>query len=201
MPAMPAMPSVRKATRADVPALAAALARAFHDDPAFRWMFPDEPSRLASSERYFSVRARQLLAQDEVYTTEDIAGAALWTRPDRWGTPARELLPLLAVAPSFGRRLPRVLRGLESIEARHPGPAHFYLAVLGTDPAAQGRGVGSALLTRMLEQCDRDDVPAYLETATERNIAFYARHGFDVTDQLTLPKGPPVWLMWRDAGR
>jgi hypothetical protein len=41
-------------------------------------------------------------------------------------------------------------------------------------------------------------VPAYLETGTERNVAFYTRHGFKVIEELHLPKGPPVWLMWRD---
>jgi hypothetical protein len=41
-------------------------------------------------------------------------------------------------------------------------------------------------------------VPAYLETGTERNVSFYVRHGFRVTEELTLPKGPPMWLMWRE---
>ena len=50
----------------------------------------------------------------------------------------------------------------------------------------------------MLAQCDRDGTPAYLETARERNVAFYERHGFHVREQLTLSSGPPVWLMWRD---
>ena len=50
----------------------------------------------------------------------------------------------------------------------------------------------------MLDDCDRDEVPAYLETGTERNVAFYVRHGFKVTEELRLPKGPPIWLMWRD---
>ena len=50
----------------------------------------------------------------------------------------------------------------------------------------------------MLEACDRDEVPAYLESSKERNVAFYARHGFRVTEEIELPKGPPVWLMWRE---
>jgi ribosomal protein S18 acetylase RimI-like enzyme len=86
-----------------------------------------------------------------------------------------------------------------SLEARHPsGPPHYYLAVLGTDPAQQGRGLGSALLAPVLERCDQDGVGAFLESSKERNIDFYARHGFRVTDELRLPRGPTMWQMWRD---
>jgi ribosomal protein S18 acetylase RimI-like enzyme len=74
----------------------------------------------------------------------------------------------------------------------------MYLSVLGTDPAAQGRGIGSALLAPVLRQCDEDGVPAYLESSKERNVAFYARHGFRVREELALPRGPQMWLMWRD---
>jgi predicted N-acetyltransferase YhbS len=91
-----------------------------------------------------------------------------------------------------------VLRGLGQVEARHPDRPHLYLAVLGVDPGRQGDGVGSALIRPGLELCDREGLPAYLETGKERNLAFYGRHGFRVTEELTLPKGPPIWLMWRD---
>ncbi|HEX4307436.1 MAG TPA: hypothetical protein VHZ54_15485 [Solirubrobacterales bacterium] len=32
-----------------------------------------------------------------------------------------------------------------------------------------------------------------------RNIAYYARFGFRVTEEVRLPRGPRVWLMSRDA--
>ncbi len=42
----------------------------------------------------------------------------------------------------------------------------------------------------VLEQCDRDGVGAFLESSKERNIDFYARHGFKVLRELRLPRGP-----------
>ena len=87
---------------------------------------------------------------------------------------------------------------MDKIERSHPPAPHYYLAVLGTDPEAQGRGVGSALMRPVLDACDRDGIPAYLESSKERNIDFYARHGFRVTEEVRMPKGPPVWPMWRD---
>jgi ribosomal protein S18 acetylase RimI-like enzyme len=191
---------VRKATAADVPELARMLGRAFLDDPVATWACPADRRRLRVNARFFAFRTRQLLRQDQVYTTTGVAGAALWALPDRWRTTARDALALAPLAPLWGWRVPRVVRGMSRIERAHPDtPPHFHLAVLGTDPSRQGEGIGSALLAPVLELCDRDAVPAYLESSKERNIDFYGRHGFRVTGELLLPKGPPVWPMWRDA--
>lgn len=191
-------PPVRAARPRDVRALAGVLARAFHDDPAVSWIFARAATRQAWTRRYFSTRLRAVLGTGEVHTTEDRAGAALWAPPEGWRFGLWESLALARFLPATGRRTGRVLRGLESVERRHPETPHWYLTVLGTDPDRQGEGIGSALLAPMLAACDADEVPAYLETATERNVAFYARHGFRVTGEMRLPDGPPLWLMWRD---
>jgi GNAT superfamily N-acetyltransferase len=62
----------------------------------------------------------------------------------------------------------------------------------------QGQGLGSAVLAPVLTQCDHDGVAAYLESSKETNIAFYGRHGFRVTGEIQLPRGPKMWQMWRD---
>jgi len=48
------------------------------------------------------------------------------------------------------------------------------------------------------EECDREGIPAYLESSKEANVSYYARHGFAVTEEFTLKGGPSLWLMWRD---
>jgi ribosomal protein S18 acetylase RimI-like enzyme len=191
--------NVRKATDADIPAMADMLARAFHEDPIVDWVFQDESARPKYARRFFAGRARVLIGQREIYTVDGVAAAAMWARPDEWrDPPLRALKELAILVPGVGRRAARVIRGLVQVEARHPKPPHWYLAVLGTDPSRQGEGLATRLLSGVLEDCDRDEVPAYLETGTERNVAFYNRHGFKVTEELRLPKGPPIWLMWRD---
>jgi GNAT superfamily N-acetyltransferase len=190
---------VRHATRADRPPLAETLARAFGDDPVMSWFFPDDERRSEDNRRFFRMRLRQLLPHGETYTADGHVGAALWAAPDRWRVGRfEEARMTIALLPALGRRVGPVLRGVEAIERAHPTAPHYYLAALGTDPAAQGRGVGSALMGPTLDACDRDDVPAYLESSKERNIDFYARHGFRVIAELRLPDGPCVWPMWRD---
>lgn len=192
--------AVRPVQHHDVGPLAGALTRAFADDPVTRWVYGGEPATTRWSQRFFAWQLERLLPQDVSWTTADGAGgAALWALPDQWRESARETLGLVrqtfrGVLP----RLPRILRGLGQVEVRHPSERHLYLAVLGVDPQRQGQGVGSQLIRAGLDLCDREHLPAYLETGKEQNLAFYGRHGFTVVDRLELPKGPPVWFLWRE---
>ena len=194
-------PHIRRAVAADVPELARTLARAFQDDPVASWAYPPARLRPRALERFQATRLRQLLVHDEVWTTDDLACAALWAPPGHWHSTLREtaeIVPAFA-HPRLWPRVPIAAIGWDRLERSHPRkPPHFYLAVLGTDPRAQGRGLGSAVLSGVLEQCDGDGVAAYLESSKERNVDFYARHGFRVLEEIRLLRGPPMWKMWRD---
>ena len=59
--------------------------------------------------------------------------------------------------------------------------------------------MGSASMRPVLEHCDTEGVPAYLESSKERNVPFYRRHGFEVVREVSLPdSGPKIWTMWRE---
>ncbi len=193
--------NARRATAQELPELTGALARAFMDDPVARWSCPPERLRASVLERFHGTRLRQLHCHDEVWTTDGLGCAALWAPPEHGRTSWHEDLALARciVRARIAQRLPLTIAGLLGVERRHPRePPHWYLAVLGTDPAEQGRGLGSAVLRPVLERCDTDQVGAYLESSKERNIDFYARHGFRVTEEMRLPWGPIIWPMWRD---
>jgi len=90
-----------------------------------------------------------------------------------------------------------VLAGFGQFEAYHPEEAHWYLPLIGVDPARQGHGYGSALLRHALARSDRDGVPAYLEATSPRNRALYERHGFAALGAIRVAGWPPVWPMLR----
>jgi ribosomal protein S18 acetylase RimI-like enzyme len=184
-----------------VAALARTLARAFQDDPVARWAWRPDRLRPPALERFHGIRMRQLLMDTEVWTTSELDCAALWAPPRRWRKTLRQEASLGAcfLRPRLIWRMPLVAVAWDRLERTHPAtPDHWYLAVLGTDPSAQGRGRGSALLNPVLERCDLDGMGAYLESSKERNIDFYARHGFRVVEELRLLRGPRVWRMWRE---
>jgi ribosomal protein S18 acetylase RimI-like enzyme len=193
---------VRRATPEELPALAQALTRAFADDPVAAWFFPDPADRLARLGRFYGdlFLPRMALGRDEIYTADGLCGVASWTPPGQGHTSAIDNLRLLPrMAALWGRRLPRALRGLSFMESKFPDEPHWHLPFLGVDPECQGRGLGSALMRPILERCDREGTPVYLEASTPRSRALYLRHGFVVLDEMRLPaEGPPLWRMWRE---
>jgi ribosomal protein S18 acetylase RimI-like enzyme len=194
-------PGIRRATAADVSLLTPMLARAYHDDPVAIWLCASARRRPALLEALYRARLQQLLGDREIWVAPELSSVAVWLAPGgakvgvpRDGALARRLL----CDPRLPARLPLLATGLARVRLRHPRePPHWYLSLLGTDPQAQGRGLGSAVLGPVLERCDDDGTGVYLETAKERNLGFYARHGFRVSGRLRLPRGPAMWLMWR----
>jgi GNAT superfamily N-acetyltransferase len=96
-------------------------------------------------------------------------------------------------------QLPRALNVLDHLEKMHPiRRKYWYLGVLGVEPNHQNHGIGGKLIQPVLALCNDNDLGAYLETATESNLRFYALHGFKVMHEFRLQNGPGVWGLWRD---
>ena len=193
---------VRLAGPDDVAAMAVSLGRAFGDDPIFEFLVPgvDPAERARRATPFFTVDARIRVRTASAWTTPDHVGGALWAPPGKWHTSLADGLRLAwpIVRGSRGRSF-RALAALSTIEKVHPRRPHWYLAVLGTDPDHQGKGVGGALMAPVLERCDADGLAAYLESSKESNIGYYERFGFRVERELPLGKGAPsVWPMWRE---
>ncbi len=184
----------------DIEALSDVLRAAFWDDPVMMWMLPDEKSRSRRLAGLFKVLLKtHYLSMRTVWTTPEQQGGALWAPPKHWRIPTWDIVragPGLALA--LGLRSITALRFLEEVDKQHPSEPHWYLGVLGTGPAYQGKGIGSALMQPVLERCDREGLPAYLESSKEQNIPFYSRHGFEVTGEITAMGGPTLWPMWRE---
>ena len=136
-----------------------------------------------------------------VFTDEDGIGVAIWKAPNQWKLPTGDMLRAVpAMLRAFGTKAPRMIGAFNAIEKVHPKEEHYYLEALGTRKDMQSKGIGSAVLREMLDRCDREGMPAYLESSNVKNVPFYARHGFAATGEISVGKGAPtVTAMWRDS--
>jgi hypothetical protein len=116
------------------------LAAAFHDDPMFCFIEPDDGRRRRVLPWFFAAAARLGARYGRLDTVPGQA-AAVWLRP-----------------------------GATDLGLRHM--------------------VRSGLAVAPICRC-------YLETCSERNLSFYARHGFTVSEQVDEPGLPTFWTMVR----
>jgi GNAT superfamily N-acetyltransferase len=192
----------RRARRPDIAAVAATLAGAFTDDPAWSWVFADRATREAQLLAVWTLLLEGGIDHGWVWTTPGAEAATLWIPP---GLP--ELAPAQAagIGPLFHELLgPDVGRAEALTErfttARPTAPDHYYLSLFGTRPDSRGRGIGMALLADNLAVIDREGRPAYLESTNAANLDRYRSVGFVDRDVIDLPgDGPDVTTMWRDA--
>jgi ribosomal protein S18 acetylase RimI-like enzyme len=196
-----ATPSVgiRKAGPSDIPQISRVMARAFTDDPVFSWVIPDEGRRRRLLPALFALFANAVRHHDAMYIAGGAVAAALWVPA---GQPAMaeddgEAFGAL-VEDVCGPDASRVFEISAAMEAQHPAEPHEYLWFLGVQPAWQGNGIGSALMTPVLAQCDIDSKPVYLEATSRANVRLYERHGFDVMGVIDAHGGAPLYPMWRD---
>lgn len=174
------------------------LAAAFFDDPVWSWLLPDDARRRTQLERFFAIETRIVAAHGKVWANGDGSAVALWLAPGEWRLPPREQVRHgRAFLRAFGGRLPRATALLAAMERRHVREPHHYLAYVGVAPSMQGRGLGTELLRPMLERCDAEGLPAYLEASSPRNAALYERLGFEARDELRFMGSPPLRLMLR----
>ncbi len=190
--------SPREASESDRGAMQRCLAEAFEDDPISAYLFPEVSSRRARLESFYRLILGLMTQQGAIYTDDLVRGVAVWQAPaSRKQTLVDRVLGALITVVELRTSSLRALELQRTVARTQITEPHWYLALLGTGPAHQRKGVGSAMLQPILSRCDADGVPAYLESSKEQNIAFYEHHGFRVTQELQVRDGPTLWSMTR----
>jgi GNAT superfamily N-acetyltransferase len=187
--------TVRVASTADENPVVDTVVLAFTTDPMARWTWPYSHQFLAALPRMVRALGGAAFSSGSAFCTEDYAGAALWLPPGVHPDD-KELEALLqsTVAPPLVSETAAVF---EQMATYHPTEPHWFLPLIGVDPAHQGEGHGKALMAYALERCDRDHAPAYLESSNPRNIPFYRRHGFEPLGAIQVGSSPTVVPMLR----
>lgn len=192
--------SVRVAKADDSEALGETLARAFHDDPVMLHFLPKPEGRHAKLARIFKLLFKLGRPYGACYVTGNYEAATLWRPPEQWHVPFWQYIvngpELLGI---FGTNALNVMNTMDMVEKNHAKKPHWYLQVIGTDPAKQGKGFASLIMRDRLAAIDAAHMPAYLESSKDSNIPIYRNFGFEVTGEIKIPDGPTIWPMWREA--
>ena len=189
------MLGVRAAKPEDRATLGAALASAFAKDPLFGWIAGPKAPLEARMRIMFDTMLKLNLQKPDTWSSSPRTGpaAAIWQPIGKWKLRTGELVRAMpAMLRAFRARTPAMIGALTAIEKVHPSEPHYYLEVLGTRQDQQSKGVGSSVISLVLDRCDEEGVPAYLESSNPQNIPFYARHGFEVREEIACGKGAPV---------
>jgi GNAT superfamily N-acetyltransferase len=191
---------VRAANRSDTEALAHMMTRAFHDDPVMAHFFPTEEERARRVPHIFRTFFKLALPFGACFVTDGMEAAAIWRAPGKWRfTVADYVTSMPSLFSAFGTGVLRAMAAIEHVERHHPKEPHWYLQAIGTEPDRQGKGFGSLVMREQLRRIDAERLPAYLESSKEKNIPIYQSFGFELTGEVRIPSGPPVWSMWRKA--
>ncbi|MGI2335992.1 MAG: GNAT family N-acetyltransferase [Dehalogenimonas sp.] len=178
----------------DLDQAADVLARAFTDYELLKYYYPDEAQRWKFARTFGLIAISVCLKYGEVYTvSKEFEGISAWLPPGK--APFNSWQMIRSVSPSvimdFGRLGAKKMQAYNSFaDDMHrqlaPYP-HWYLQILGIDPAWQGKGMSRRLVRPLLERFDLENLPCYLETNTEKNVAIYQRFGFEVLSEGVVP--------------
>ena len=191
-------PTIRHALPSDRDATAAILVEAFRGDPLWAYLFPQpdgaEGARTDALGEFMAAEFDGLVRHGHTYVIEGRA-AALWTPPGIFADdgPLGEIFGCHCEPETFEEAFGHFIE----MGGYRPEVPHWYLAMVGASDSARGRGLGSALLRRVLDTCDADGVVAHLESSNARNLSLYQRHGFEIVSEIEFAPGVIVRPMTR----
>ena len=172
-----------------------AVVQGFSADPVARWTYPDSQQYVEHFPTFVKVFAGAAFEHGTADCVDGYPAAALWLPPTVH--PDEKALFTLLQDSVAQRDQAEVFAVFEQMDAYHPAEPHWYLPMIGVDPAHQGKGYGSALLKHALARCDGDGKLAYLESTSVESLRLYERHGFELLGTIQVGSSPPLFPMAR----
>jgi GNAT superfamily N-acetyltransferase len=178
-------------------ALAPVFGRAFVGERMTQWSLGDRGDVAERLTRCFAYFLEQVIGLGLVWEAGAGTGAAVWIPPKRfddWAVHPWSQPRITALTDDDGRRYTRFWDWVDSHQPREP---LWQLDSIAVDPAAQGQGIGAALVAAGLALAQADGIGASLSTGNARNVTIYGRSGFRVVEAADAPDGGPTIYFMR----
>ncbi len=177
------------------------LTRSFDNNKSVNYIIKQDKKRVQRIKNLMDYSFEVCHMFGDVFLSDDKKACALIVLPDKKKTNLKSiLLDLKLIVSCIGMSNIKKAMDRESrIKKLHPEEAMYYLWFIGVDPNAQNKGIGSALLNKVINEGAKKNRSTYLETSTLRNIPWYEKFGFKIYNELDL--GYRLYFLRREINK
>ncbi|HNU47181.1 MAG TPA: GNAT family N-acetyltransferase [Bacteroidia bacterium] len=177
---------MRKATADEKELVVTILVQSFDDNKSVNYTIKQDTRRRQRIRKLMEYSFEICSMFGNVFISDDNKGCALVVMPDKKRTTFKSIwLDVRLVFGAIGIVSARKAMSRETaIKKIHPNDALYYLWFIGVQPSEQGKGIGSRLLTEVIQEGKSKRRTVCLETSTLKNIRWYEKHGFKTYREL-----------------
>ncbi|MBO9619915.1 MAG: GNAT family N-acetyltransferase [Niabella sp.] len=186
---------MREAQMKDKDRIVEILTRSFEANRSVNYIIPGDRKREARLKALMAYSFDFCKRNGEVFLTDNEEGCALVVFPEkRKFTVTGVMKDIRLIFTGIGlANLAKTMRRESLIKKHHPGGPIYYLWYIGVAPAAQGKGIGTALLSELAQRGTTLNRTICLETSTKKNLPWYEKNGFSTYKIIEF--GFPVYFM------
>ncbi|MCA6381688.1 MAG: GNAT family N-acetyltransferase [Cytophagales bacterium] len=174
--------NIINAQRKDKTRVIEVLCESFQNDPQINYILGSDGSHDKKMKRLMAYSFEFGLANGKVEISEDKNAVAIWKASNSKKMTVNLFYEGMLFFFAFGwSGIKRITAMEKKIAAFYPDKTIFnYLWILGTNPNEQGKGYGTAILSKAINKFEQDKVPLFLETSTDSNLHYYQRKRFEL---------------------
>jgi len=177
-----------KAKRSDKNLICGLLSSSFSDNPSVNYIINGQRNRSNRIRALMDYSFEQCMHFGEVWLSEDHKACALLLFPQNKCLDLCSIwLDLKLVFQAVGIfRVGHAMRRERLVETKRPKVRMVYLWFIGVEEIYQHAGIGSRLLSEVLQRAAELNLPVYLETSVHSNLPWYERFGLRKYQQVDL---------------
>ena len=176
------------ATYSDKNTVVDILAASFDDNKSVNYIVKQDAHRKQRLRQLMSYSFDVCSSFGRVLLSQNKKACALVVFPDQKKTSLQSILwDIKLITGCIGiKAVSKAMSREKKIKNLQPKEPLYYLWFIGVSPEDHHKGLGSALLTEIIQDAEKQNRILCLETSTEKNIPWYQKHGFTIYNELDI---------------